>query len=152
MKYIFLYFTLPYCGWSFPSIGSYSTFTVVPHDFECWMIMHRLCDTKYNVDLNISQSPKMIGPVISMVQCIEKYKLRDVLQHHLRQCIFGEISDWKTFTKKIIWENERFKWKASCMLYKELDIYLESIKDIKMSCWWTVARYKPQATKIYRVY
>ena len=33
------------------------------------------------------------------------------------------------------------------MLYKELDIYLESIKDIKMSCWWTMARYKHQAAK-----
>ena len=99
------------------------------------------------VYLNVSQSPKMIGPVISMLQCIGKYKLKDVLQQHLRQGSFGEISCWKTFTKKIIWENERFKWKASCMLYKELDIYLESIKDIKMSCWWTVARYKPQATK-----
>ena len=33
------------------------------------------------------------------------------------------------------------------MLCKDLDTYLESIKDIKMSCWGTVARYKPQATK-----
>ena len=42
--------------------------------------------------LNVSQSPNMIGPVISMVLCIDKYKLRDVLPQHLRQGRFGEIS------------------------------------------------------------
>ena len=46
-----------------------------------------------------------------------------------------------------IWKTEVIKWRLSCLLYKELDIYRDSIDGIEMNAWWSLLKLRPHLGK-----
>ena len=55
----------------------------------------------------------------------------------------GKIEYWKTTVKKVIWQTEIIKWRISCMLYKELDVYRLSVHKLEMNAWWSFLKLRP---------
>ena len=49
----------------------------------------------------------------------------------------------KNKVKRVVWEKEKMSWKASIMMYKELNIYSRCVPDIKELAWWRYARKFP---------
>ena len=74
------------------------------------------------------------------------YKMDENLREHLFRGDFGDFYRWKRLIKKIVWDNEITKWKLSCMLYSELDVYRNCVCHIGMHPWWQLARHKPNLT------
>ena len=92
---------------------------------------------------------KLKGPISDMYTHAMKYGL-DV---DVRECLLnmntymGKIDKWKTIVKNVIWQNEIAKWKISCMLYKELDIYRMCIDKLAMNAWWSLLKLRPYLGK-----
>ena len=92
---------------------------------------------------------KLASPISDMYKHAKKYGL----DADIRKCLIdesthiGEIEKWKTTVKNIIWQHEIAKWKISCMLYKELDIYRLSIDKLAMHAWWSLLRLRPNLGK-----
>ena len=65
------------------------------------------------------------SPVGSMLKYIDRYNL----DHVMKQCIDGanweDINKLKQNVKNVIKIREHFSWRASCMLYQELRVYLQ---------------------------
>ena len=78
---------------------------------------------------------KIISPLRSMFDVAKFYKMEDAL----KTCLVSEnrdsYLDWKWVIKATVWENETIRWKMTCMLYKSLDMYRDSVTEIKMHCW-----------------
>ena len=86
---------------------------------------------------------KFTSPIISMYKTVTKYGLQSVLIRTINDGEISKLASLKTMTKKIIWENEVTKWKASCIMYRELSIYRNTMNDIKLHPWWNLARRRP---------
>ena len=73
------------------------------------------------------------------------------MSDYVKDCIeknnFGDVSDWKNITKRIVWERERIRWKVTCAMYKELTLYNDAVQDIVIHPWWKFARKKCNLVK-----
>ena len=92
---------------------------------------------------NCWKSEKYEGPVKSILYYVKKYNIVNLINKCTpgggRSCALAI----KKHVKRIVWDHEIAIWRASCMLYPELDIYLDGIKHNAMSCWWSVTQACP---------
>ena len=80
-------------------------------------------------------SQKLLSPVINMYKIALKYKFDNILrQIIMNKNVYG-FSWIKSTIKHIVWKHEKDRWKASCLLYKELDYYNNSISSIRIHPW-----------------
>ena len=54
-----------------------------------------------------------------------------------------DFNSVKAQIKQIVWENETNRWKASCLMYTELDCYTRSVSRIRMHPWWLFLKQEP---------
>ena len=78
---------------------------------------------------------------------VEKYGLQNHVQHCIINNCSGEIDKWKQIVKKAIWQTEVVKWKVSCVFYRQLDIYKESVNRIELHAWWSLLKLRPHLGK-----
>ena len=55
-----------------------------------------------------------------MYEAAQYYDLLNKINTCMQASDFGTICQWKTLVKRIVWENEILKWRATCNMYKEL--------------------------------
>ena len=86
---------------------------------------------------------KMKSPIICMYETAVKYGLENVLRQAVIFNILPDFESIKCHTKSIVRELENNRWKASCILYKELEYYRCTVSGIKMHPWWLFAKDEP---------
>ena len=108
-----------------------------------WRILSLPCDNIYRriVQKLISCiRDDDIIPYVSPIYDIYRYVCSYGLQIHLKNILEREeiinYTVWKRSIKTIVWSYEFEKWKATCMLYPELNLYRSSIETISMHMWW----------------
>ena len=106
----------------------------------CLSILHSLVyDGKYPAS--------KLSPICSMYQAVMKYKMEGFLKSCLETDIVGQYGSMKKMIKRVVWENEYMRWRATCMLYRGLTGYLETHKNIQIHAWWKLAKMKPGITR-----
>ena len=139
-------------GWL--SLGSYL-------DVQRMMFMWRtLCLPVNNVyrSVLLSNLKKLIGdgtppqkritPVSMMYDTIKKYGLEEMLESFIERDQFESVEHMRRITKDVVWKSEQVRWRASCLLYRELFVYRESVKGIKIHPWWILVAKKPSLMPI----
>lgn len=76
------------------------------------------------------------GPIYSMFMYIRMYKLDRYLFNCMQNGNMKQLPVMKKYIKDIIWNHEQDRWKATCILYKELYIYNKCIISIRIHPWW----------------
>ena len=56
------------------------------------------------------------------------------------------LNTTKSKVKNMIFNLEIQRWKATCMMYSGLSIYMKCVKTINMHVWWSLARVRPYLT------
>jgi len=100
-----------------------------------------------NMDVPSHFVEKRKSPIRNMMKVLEAYKMDDLLKTCMLSGNFGKFIQWKKLIKNVIWSHERMRWRASCMMYSQLSLYVDSIQDIKLHPWWQFARLRPSFTK-----
>ena len=59
---------------------------------------------------------KMLSPVASMVHFVERYGLENMIKHLLTYGNWNNVKQIKGQVKRVIWEFEVQRWKASCIM------------------------------------
>ena len=62
----------------------------------------------------------------------------------------GNSKEMKTQLKRTIWEYEIYCWKATQLLYPELDLYYKMVRNISVNVWWQMAACNPTSTSNIR--
>lgn len=87
-------------------------------------------------NVNMPNNCIKISPVMDTYSMVCKYGLQDKLRKCIIENDFGNFKMEKSVIKRIVWEKEYSCWRASCLLYPEMDIYSGAIKCIAMTIWW----------------
>ena len=88
---------------------------------------------------------KMFTPIASMLNAVRQYGLTDMVKHYSICGKWDDVKKIKNQVKKIIWESERQRWKASCLMYKDLWIYNDNVFEIQTHAWWNYVKECPTA-------
>ena len=80
-----------------------------------------------------------IGLVQDMYRAVCSYDIKDELSKCVALNNYGDIEERKCWIKRRIREYELYSWKASCLMYPSLNIYRETVEDIRMHTWWSYA-------------
>ena len=51
---------------------------------------------------------------------------------------------WKQRIKQIVFEMEIYRWKVTCNLYPQLNVYSRNVVNIEMNVWWRFVRNNPK--------
>ena len=76
-----------------------------------------------------------LSPVVGMLKLVKDYGLLDKLQQSMNS-ENNSIAYYKSLIKKRVYEKETVCWKATVMMYSNLDIYECSVTKIKLHVWW----------------
>lgn len=83
------------------------------------------------------------SPTLSLYKYVDEYNLVDVLKN----CLFidnaGKLPQYKKMIKKVVFDKEVFRWKATVMFFHELPLYVHCIKNIEINFWLKVVRLAP---------
>ena len=90
---------------------------------------------------------RMKSHVACMYEAIEYYGLSGKIASHIQSRNFGDIADWKKTVKNIVWKHEMIKWRSTCLLYNDLEIYIHSVTSIAIHPWWVLAKIYPHLMK-----
>ena len=91
-----------------------------------------------SIDVFLEQGDKRtLTPVGDTMQYIKQYGLMEMVQRCRTSGDWKMIDGLKMKVKSIILRCDENLWKTSCMLYRGLKIYNESVKYKKLSVWWT---------------
>ena len=93
--------------------------------------------------------PVKLSPIGDTFKYICKYGLKDLFM----SCIIrndGNSKEMKTQLKRTIWEYEICCWKATQLLYPELDLYHKMVRNISVNVWWQIAARNPISTSKIR--
>jgi hypothetical protein len=82
------------------------------------------------------------GPLSDILQVFTKYDLVDTLRQAITGNSILSIGMAKRKFKDMILEAETKRFKATCMLYKRLSMFIACIQDISMWPWWIYAHYE----------
>ena len=88
---------------------------------------------------------KTSSPVFDMYKAVSKNGMKDIIDSSIVRNSFGNIDDRKAMVKRLIWEHEKHRWRASCLLYHELAIYTGNV-DYSMNVWWLFCKSHPHLT------
>ena len=71
-------------------------------------------------------------PIGSMYECAQKYEFDGFLEQCLNTKNYSDIENMKIKIKSHIIPHERKRWKATCFLCPELDMYAQSVNNITL--------------------
>ena len=83
------------------------------------------------------------SPIIDMYENACSYKLGDMIWACINGIATGGLEMKKSITKRVVWEYEKRNWRASCMMYSNLEMYSDSVKHIRMHAWWLFLKGHP---------
>ena len=83
------------------------------------------------------------GPISCLFKVAIKYGMGNILRRGLLTGDFGNYDNIKKNIKQIMWDKEEARWRSSCFMYKELEIYSKHTKVIKMHGWWHMCKHFP---------
>ena len=95
------------------------------------------------------QREAFVGPVKSALKYFYKYDLINLLMQFISNGKKDMLNSAKSNIKNLINNLESERWKASCMMYSELSIYMKCVKSINMHVWWYLAQKRPYL--IYKI-
>ena len=84
------------------------------------------------------------SPVIDMFRVAHRYGMTNLLRHCYLNKDFGAFTARKSLVKRVVWEYEWRRWRASCVMYPRLETYNSIVNDIKMNVWWIFCKYNPE--------
>lgn len=91
-----------------------------------------------------------IGPFFDIARVFTKYQLNDLLDCTLKSGEVLPMSQFKQIITQKVLEYELCRFKCSCMIYKSLNLFQESVDAIHMWSWWNHAHYYPEdAFKVF---
>ena len=96
----------------------------------------------------VSAIQHKLSPIANMLQVIRKYGLEEMLQNGIMTGDFGTYSNIKIFIKRLVHTHEHERWRATCILYPELLIYLKSVKHIQVFAWIKHLKGQPQLSNM----
>ena len=92
------------------------------------------------------------SPIASMFAAAKRYHIDDAINAFMRNDnAIGMYVEAKMMVKRVVWKNEYERWKASCLLYKELSFYMVAVNRISIHPWWKLAKIQAITFKSYRV-
>ena len=89
-----------------------------------------------------------LSPICDIAGRFVKHKM----YHELVDCVLSADCDRsyladKLNIKKYIFDLEVERWRASCLLYSSLRIFIKATNNIQMNCWWYFAKSMPAESK-----
>ena len=90
-----------------------------------------------------------VGPVGSALKYFYKYGLMELLRQFICNGSNDMLKRAKSNVKNVIISLETDRWKASCMMYSELSIYMKCVRSINVHVWWSLAKTRPNL--IYKI-
>ena len=96
-----------------------------------------------NVVNDASPDEKILSPISCILNEIKRFGLIDMLMSFKRNGNRDKINSIKKRVKQIVWEIENQRWKASCFMYKCLDVYSNTTDKISMHVWWIFTKDQP---------
>ena len=90
---------------------------------------------------------KYQSPIMDMYKHAVRYGFEKRIMDSIQNNVVGQIEHWKVLVKKVIWKTEIVKWRASCMMYRELHVYNSCVLQIEMHAWWSVLKLRPYFKK-----
>ena len=78
---------------------------------------------------------KMKSPARCMFEFIKIYGLQNMLKYYIINGECKSVNHIKRHVKSVIWRYENQRWKATCLLYKDLWIYNENMLNISIHPW-----------------
>jgi hypothetical protein len=91
------------------------------------------------------------GPILDMLGVYKKYGLMDILTEALTTGVYMPIVQFKSMTKMIMSKTENDRFSITCMLYKNLGLFLQCIPQIELWSWWTFAFKRPDKVQCCRI-
>lgn len=95
---------------------------------------------------NLYTNTRPSGPLSDMLYAVSKYNLETLLYETIIGRPDGGINKYKSIIKQRIWEHEVRNWKASCVMYKELDGYQNNVSEVRLNNWWKFSNKYPSYT------
>ena len=95
----------------------------------------------------ISESEAVMGPVKSALYYACKYGLGNIFDSFINGGNSKDIESVKKHVKSVIFNHESQQWKASCLLYPQLNIYMHCVTNIRLHLWWSLAQVRPHYTR-----
>ena len=83
------------------------------------------------------------GPIKSALKYFHKYDLISILMEFIYNGSEDVLKMTKNRIKAIVFDIEIQQWKASCILYQDLSLYMKCVNTIRMNSWWVLAKKKP---------
>ena len=96
---------------------------------------------------NASYAPNPLSPTASMYDFIKKYKMDQYFNDCSRHDNDRSINQTKSFIKQVVKDYESLCWRATCIMYPNLSLYMKTTSAITMHPWWVATRAKPHLTK-----
>ena len=101
----------------------------------------------YETNNSSEATRKYVSPVEQMLNLVREYNIGYIIDQCISCGSFEDVERWKIIAKKVIWEKKIAMWRDTCVLYPELNVYTDCMKNIAMSMWWRVARASPRLQK-----
>ena len=90
---------------------------------------------------------KMKSPAGCMFKFIKLYGLDNMMSNYIINGNWKDVNRIKRYVKSVIWKKESQRWKATCLMYKDLWIYNDNMPNISMHPWWTFVKECPYACR-----
>ena len=133
---------------------SMSSFIVMKKILFLWKIMclprsslYRRLATYLIEQMQTIHTVPYNSPIYDMYQCICLYGLQDHFSIVMNSFNVTNYIPWKIKIKKLVWDTEVYRWKATCSMYHQLSNYSISMEAISMNIWWRFAQNNPRYVK-----
>jgi hypothetical protein len=92
-----------------------------------------------------------MGPIAAIVDTFRKWGLLTVLDNAVKSGQCMTVSHFKSMINRLVLVTEESSFRATCLLYKSLNILDVSVQNIKMWPWWTFSHQHPEYCHKIRV-
>ena len=86
-------------------------------------------------------SERLLSSAGSMYKCVKSYKLEYILHECINKGSYENFTELKKKVKRTIMHNETQRWRASCLMYKDICVYSDSVDKIQTHVWWAYVRH-----------
>lgn len=83
------------------------------------------------------------SPIVGMYQLVKTYGFLEMLKDGINSDDFGCFLEKKRLVRKRVLESELNRWKATCIMHEQLDMYVETNNRTAMHPWWIFSRNMP---------
>ena len=87
-----------------------------------------------------SQSCKSVGPLFRIVDTAKNLNVLQFIMDSLNTGNFIGKKEWKGKIRDLVTEKEKVKWKSTCVLYGQMEIYQQVMCGNNPWCWWVFAK------------